>query len=173
MDANDVYGATPLYRTYDLSEVIGVHTDIFPELNVIGSFNLKTRENIRANNRSIEFRVIRRFTHSLESYHDVSPWLIGTLWYNSEAFMIMRNVGRNGDDYPSAFVTDADTYHTALYYLFTLLETDADFSDEAWLPLSGTITTMPADRVITEVAYDDPTLIRALNHSIKYGPMTY
>jgi hypothetical protein len=173
MDANDIYGAPAIASTFDLSQIIGVYTNIFPELNVIGSFNQRTRDNIRENNRSIEFRVTHQFSNSYERYNDVSSWLIASMWYNSEAFMIMRNVGRNGDNYPSFFVTDSQTYHTALYHLFSLLEVDADFSDEAWSPLSGTITTMPGELTMVEVAYDDPTLIKALNHSIRYGPLTY
>ena len=139
---------------------------------MVGSFNLKTRENITTHNKSLEVRVVSEFIGSYERYQDIEAWLIATLWYNGDPFMILRNTGRDGDGLPSQFVSDSDTYHDALYYLFNLMVPDDDFSNERWLPLSGTITHQPGVRPIVEWANDDPIFKIAIQHTLRYGLYT-
>lgn len=167
MNVNDVLALPPIYTTNKVYEFVNNSINPFPELYV-GIFNRKTRENIDRQT-DIQVRVVKEWYGSHERYLDRKVWLIASIWMEGDAFMIIRNTPSRGDDYPSIFVIDKDIHNKALYYLFNLMETDGDFSNERYMALSGTITSQPSFMNREEISNNDAIFIKAIEHTIKYG----
>lgn len=166
----EFYTIPSLFLTYDISLLIHPQLDLFPELSVNGSFNKMSLTNIKLYNNKVSFKINEELPYSMELYHDRLVWVLGSMYYEDEPFMVLRNPSDQVDTYPNILISDHTLYRYAVTYLWSLMEPDVQKAPhpQEYQPLSGTLTPH-ALRNVPMPVYTDEYIERVIEYTYRYN----
>ena len=118
MTPNELYAMTPESVSRCLREyVVGCYFNHFPEVSDDLYFALTPEMES-----PIEIHVIKHFNYDHRRY-----WRIATIWLDDKPVMIIRNAGREGDDFASRHITDVSAYRELCKEVDRLVISDTDY----------------------------------------------
>lgn len=114
-----------LYKYLGNSNSSGNSYNLFPQLNIEGSINKSTKDNlVNQNKLVIKWLDTHLITRSIEPFKSVTTWYIGCLLYNNIPICILRNTENNEDVYPKSLIINYLEYMYAAAYIFTFIKED-------------------------------------------------
>jgi len=168
LNLTEFYNLPAIVTTYAIQRFNTPHFTPFPELNNQAVFNQKSLTNFNELNNKVSVRVVHIHPYSFEEYQDRENWLLASMWYETNPFMVMRNTFHQGDHYPNRFVTSLNWYQHALYFLHSLMEIDVIDPHEKWEQISGTLIDYSNCRTVEET--NEAYISKAINQTILYPP---
>lgn len=113
MTPNELYAMPPQELNDDLNLLRGCHFNHIPEIDEwVNLYDIKYQD-------KIDIKILKEFHFDHRRF-----WRLGTVWFNKQPVMIIRNAGREGDDHYSRYVTDEAQYAAMISYIRSLLPAD-------------------------------------------------
>lgn len=109
MKPNDLYAMEPESTTYELHSL---ESDHLPEL---GNDWYPHEWWSNCPNTRVQVKVIKN-----HSFDGERIWKLQTVWFDDKPFMITQNAGRSGRDHDNRFITNAEVFKEAVYYIRSL-----------------------------------------------------
>jgi len=109
MKPSDLYALEPKETWSDISVLVGCYYNHVPELEEFWH-HLKLDRNTQ-----VTIRVYRILRHDARRF-----WLLGGVYFSGLPVMIIRNAGREGDDFHDRFITRPASYQHMIAYLASL-----------------------------------------------------
>lgn len=120
MKPNELYEMEP-EREYMLEEpydvLVGCYYNHVPELHVLDVYSPGQFDPSQC----IKIKELKHFNFDFRRY-----WRLATVWMNTTPVMIIRNAGREGDDFADRFVTNSLAYSVMVTHLFKLYRLKPD-----------------------------------------------
>lgn len=101
MTPNELYNLKPIRSDFDVAILFGCYYNHMPEIEHL--YTLPVPDNTR-----VEIRYYKD-----HSYDGRRIWRLASVWLDGYPFMIIRNAGREGDDFADRFITNEAKYQAA------------------------------------------------------------
>lgn len=101
----------------------------FPELGFATVPNPNSLSNFKTQSR-VTFHVLENETFRKGTRGERVVWKLGSVYFNSEVCMVLRNLRDTANDYyPKRFILDVDVFNAAVKYLFSLISPEKTLAD--------------------------------------------
>lgn len=123
----DLYKMTPIEETTELYDLAGYIYNHVEELDI---FSYLYSSDVSERNTKVKIKIYKN--HCFDGRR---IWRLASVWFEDKPVMIIRNAGREGDDFHDRFITDKELYLLMIDYIRSLMpredsiETVSKFDD--------------------------------------------